>query len=341
MLQRDNQRKDDKRSAMNSEIIIYESGNHTIEVRLDGAQETLWLSLQQIADLFDRDKSVISRHLRNIFKDEELGRDSVVAKNATTAADGKTYQVDYYNLDAIISVGYRVNSKKGTQFRIWATQRLKEYLLQGYTLNQQRFDKNAEELQQAIALIQKAAMSPVMTAEAGSGLVNIVSRYTQTFLWLQRYDEGLLADIKGQDGGVLPSAQAAMAELLQLKRDLMARGEATELFARLRDDGLASILGNLNQTVFGEPAYPSVESKATHLLYFMVKNHPFSDGNKRSGAFLFVDFLHRNGRLLDATGNAIINDTGLAALTLLIAESDPKQKETLIRLVMHMLAGKE
>ncbi|MCF6219217.1 MAG: virulence RhuM family protein [Gammaproteobacteria bacterium] len=326
---------------MNSEIIIYESGNHTIEVRLDGAQETLWLSLQQIADLFDRDKSVISRHLRNIFKDEELGRDSVVAKNATTAADGKTYQVDYYNLDAIISVGYRVNSKKGTQFRIWATQRLKEYLLQGYTLNQQRFDKNAEELQQAIALIQKAAMSPVMTAEAGSGLVNIVSRYTQTFLWLQRYDEGLLADIKGQDGGVLPSAQAAMAELLQLKRDLMARGEATELFARLRDDGLASILGNLNQTAFGEPAYPSVESKATHLLYFMVKNHPFSDGNKRSGAFLFVDFLHRNGRLLDATGNAIINDTGLAALTLLIAESDPKQKETLIRLVMHMLAGKE
>ncbi len=128
---------------MNSEIIIYESGNHTIEVRLDGAQETLWLSLQQMADLFDRDKSVISRHLRNIFRDEELGRDSVVAKNATTAADGKTYQVDYYNLDAIISVGYRVNSKKGTQFRIWATQRLKEYLVQGYTLNQQRFDKNA------------------------------------------------------------------------------------------------------------------------------------------------------------------------------------------------------
>ncbi len=166
---------------MNGEILIYESGNHTIEVRLDGAQETLWLSLQQMADLFDRDKSVISRHLRNIFKDKELGRDSVVAKNATTAADGKIYQVDYYNLDAIISVGYRVNSKKGTQFRIWATQRLKEYLVQGYAINQQRFDKNAEALQQAIALIQKAARSSVMTAEAGSDLVNIVSRYTQTF----------------------------------------------------------------------------------------------------------------------------------------------------------------
>lgn len=325
---------------MNSEMLIYESGNHTIEVRLDGVQETLWLSLQQMADLFDRDKSVISRHLRNIFKDEELGRDSVVAKNATTATDGKTYQVDYYNLDAIISVGYRVNSKKGTQFRIWATQRLKEYLVQGYAINQQRFNKNAKELQQAIALIQKAANSPAMTAEAGSGLVNIVSRYTQTFLWLQRYDEGLLVDIKGQDGGDLPSAQEAMASLLQLKSDLMARGEATELFARLRDDGLASILGNLDQTAFAEPVYPSVESKAAHLLYFVVKNHPFSDGNKRSGAFLFVDFLHRHGRLLDAAGNAVINDTGLAALTLLIAESDPKQKEILIRLVMHMLAGK-
>jgi len=147
--------KDDEGKTMNGEILIYESGNHTIEVRLDGGRETLWLSLQQMADLLDRDKSVISRHLRNVFKVEELSRDSVVAKNATTAADGKTYQVDYYNLDAIISVGYRVNSKKGTQFRIWATQRLKEYLVQGYAINQQRFDKNSAELKQAIALIQK------------------------------------------------------------------------------------------------------------------------------------------------------------------------------------------
>jgi len=328
---------------MNGEILIYESGNHTIEVRLDSVQETLWLTQKQMAALFDKDVRTVNEHLKNIYKEQELTLGATIRKFRIVQQEGKRSverEIDHYNLDAIISVGYRVNSKKGTQFRIWATQRLKEYLVQGYAINQQRFDKNAEELQQAIALIQKAAKSPVMTAEAGSGLVNIVSRYTQTFLWLQRYDEGLLADIKGQDGGDLPSTQEAMAGLLQLKSDLMARGEATELFARLRDDGLASILGNLDQTAFGEPAYSSVESKAAHLLYFVVKNHPFSDGNKRSGAFLFVDFLHRNGRLLDAAGNAVINDTGLAALTLLIAESDPRQKEILIRLVMHMLAGK-
>jgi prophage maintenance system killer protein len=140
-------------------------------------------------------------------------------------------------------------------------------------------------------------------------------------------------------GGQLPGEVEAMADLQTLKAALLARGEATDLFARPRGDGLAAILGNLEQTVFGEPAYPTVESKAAHLLYFVVKNHPFTDGNKRSGAFLFVDFLHRNGRLLNGVGEAVINDTGLAALTLLVAESDPKQKETLIRLIMNMLAA--
>lgn len=210
--------------------------------------------------------------------------------------------------------------------------------MQGYTLNQTLFDQNAAELQQAPALIRKTARSPELSAEAGSGLVEIVSRYTQTFLWLQRYDEGMLAEPGGQAGGNLPCEVEAMAALQALKQSLLARGEATSLFAQTRGDGLAAILGNLEQTVFGEPAYPTVESKAAHLLYFVVKNPPFSDGNKRSGAFLFVDFLHRNGRLLNAQGEAVINDTGLAALTLLVAESDPKQKETLIRLIMNMLA---
>ncbi|RZO86150.1 MAG: hypothetical protein EVA65_04245 [Oceanococcus sp.] len=322
-------------------IEIYQSGQQAIEVRVDADADTLWLSLQQMADLFERDKSVISRHLKNIFSSEELARDSVVAKNATTAADGKTYQVEYFNLDAILSVGYRVNSKKGTQFRIWASQRLKDYLIQGYALNQQRFERNAGELRQALALIQKAAQSPELTAEAGSGLVEIVSRYTQTFLWLQQYDEGLLQEPKGQPGGDLPSANDAMARLGQLKQQLIARGEATALFAQPRGDGLAALLGNLDQSVFGEAAYPTIEAKAAHLLYFVVKNHPFSDGNKRSGAFLFVDFLHRNARLLNTRGEPVINDTGLAALTLLIAESDPKQKDTIIRLVMTMLARQQ
>lgn len=177
-----------------------------------------------------------------------------------------------------------------------------------------------------------------LATEANTGLLEIISRYTQTFLWLQRYDEGMLTEPTGQSGGTLPSETQASAALAQLKAALMARGEATALFAQPRGDGLGALLGNLDQTVFGNPAYPTVESKAAHLLYFVVKNHPFSDGNKRSGAFLFVDFLHRNGRLFGKKGEPVINDTGLAALTLLVAESDPKQKDVLIRLVMNMLA---
>ena len=319
------------------EIYTAADGQTRIDVRFE--QDTVWLSQAQMVELFEKNKRTVSEHIRNIFRENELEENSVVRKFRTTAEDGKSYNVKHYNLDVVISVGYRVKSQRGTQFRIWATQRLKEYLVQGYTLNQQRFDKNAAELQQALALIQKAAQSPEITAAAGAGLVAIVSRYMQTFLWLQRYDEGLLDEPAGQPGGRLLSPEEGMHALNQLKQSLIARGEATALFAHPREDGLAGIFGNLDQTVFGEPAYPSIESKAAHLLYFVVKNHPFSDGNKRSGAFLFVDFLSRNGRLFDANGNTVINDTGLAALTLLVAESDPKQKDTLIRLIMHMLAS--
>lgn len=323
------------------QIEIYQTadGQTRIDVRLEG--ETVWLNRQQMAQLFGRDVKTIGKHVNNVFQDGELVRDSTVAKFATVQSEGDRAverRIEHYNLDVIISVGYRVKSVQGTRFRIWATQRLKDVLLQGYALNEARFDRNTAELQQAIALIQKAARSPELSRDAGRGLVNIVSRYTQTFLWLQRYDEGLLDDPKGQPGGDLRAPDDAMQALSDLRDQLMARGEATELFARPREDGLASIFGNLDQTVFGEPAYPTIESKAAHLLYFVVKNHPFSDGNKRSGAFLFVDFLHRNGRLLDARDMPVINDTGLAALTLLVAESDAKQKELMIRLIMNMLA---
>lgn len=319
-----------------NQIAIYQSEGGAVDVRLDG--DTVWLSLQQIADLFGRDKSVVSRHLRNVFNDGELERPAVVAKNATTATDGKTYQVEYFNLDAILSVGYRVNSVQGTRFRQWATRLLREHLTRGYTLNQQRLQTNAAELEAALKLVHKAAQTAELNADTGRGLVDIITRYAHTFLWLQRYDEGLLTDPPSQPGGTLPSVDEARLALARLKADLMQRGEATDLFARERGDGLAALLGNLDQSVFGEPAYPSVEAKAAHLLYFVIKNHPFADGNKRSGAFLFVDFLHRNGRLLNAQGHPVINDTGLAALALLVAESDPAQKEVLIRLVMHMLA---
>jgi prophage maintenance system killer protein len=327
----DNSNVDDNQA----KIEIYQAADGQARVDVLFEQETVWLSQAQMTDLFGRDQSVISRHIANALKDEEVSEKSNMQKMHIANSDRP---VAFYDLDVVISVGYRIKSPQGVQFRRWATQRLREYLVQGYTLNKQRFDKNSSELQQALALIKKTAQSPELKTDEVRGLIEIISRYTQTFLWLQRYDEGLLDDPAGQAGGVLPTTHEAMTALEDLKSQLMARGEATELFARPRGDGLDSVLGNLQQSVFGEPAYPTIESKAAHLLYFMVKNHPFTDGNKRSGAFLFVDFLHRNGRLLNDEGDMVINNTGLAALTLLVAESNPDQKETLIKLIMNMLS---
>lgn len=321
-----------------SDIVIYQNGDQPVEVRLQS--DTVWLRQEQMAELFGRDRTVVGRHIRNVFAEGELVRNAVSAKFAHTAEDGKTYQVEQFNLDVIISVGYRVKSSEGVHFRQWATKLLRQHLTIGYTLNRQRFEANARELETALTLVRRLAADPALNADTGRGLADIVSRYAQTFLLLQRYDEGLLTEPTTQPGGLLPTSTEAHAALATLKSNLIARGEATDLFARERDDGLAALLGNLDQTAFGEPVYPSIEAKAAHLLYFVIKNHPFADGNKRSGAYLFVDFLHRNGRLMDANGQPVINDIGLAALALLVAESDPAQKETLIRLIMNMLAGR-
>lgn len=328
MLPKSNEGKD----GMN-EITIYQADNGAVEVRL--GQDTVWLTQAQMVSLFGRDQSVISRHIANVFKEGELVRESNMQKMHIANSDKP---VDLYNLDVIVSVGYRVKSQEGTRFRQWATKLLREHLTQGYTLNRQRLEDNARELEAALQLVRKAAQSPELLADTGRGLVDIVTRYAQTFLLLQRYDEGLLTEPRAAAGGVLPTVTEARASLAALKADLIGRGEATDLYARERGDAFEALLGNLDQTVFGEPAYPSVEAKAAHLLYFVIKNHPFADGNKRSAAFLFVDFLNRNGRLLDAAGDPVINDIGLAALALLVAESDPAQKETMIRLIMNMLA---
>ncbi|MES2824995.1 MAG: RhuM family protein [Pseudomonadota bacterium] len=322
-----------------SEIIIFAAANGDVQVQL--AQESVWLTQRQLAEVFDTSIDNISLHLKNIYLDEELAQDATTEDFSVVQTEGArqvSRQLKHYNLDAIISVGYRVNSRQAVKFRQWATKLLNQHLTQGYTLNQPRFEQNAQALEAALELVRKVAASPELAVDSGRGLVEIVSRYTQTFLWLQRYDEGLLTEPLGTQGGTLPSPDDATQALAQLKQSLIARGEATELFAKPNGDGLAALLGNLDQTVFGEPAYPSIQSKAAHLLYFVVKNHPFVDGNKRSGAFLFVDFLYRNKQLFNAQGQLIINDTGLAALTLLVAESAPAQKETLIKLIMTMLA---
>lgn len=320
-----------------NELAFFETGSGSIEVRIE--HESVWLSQEQMARLFERERSVITKHLRNVFRDEELVEESVCAKFAQTAGDGKTYQTRFFNLDAILSVGYRVNSKRGVQFRQWASRILKDYLVRGYALDRQRLEHNARELEAALRLVRRTLSNVELAREAGSGLAEIVVRYTQTFLWLQRYDEGLLTDPRGHPGGALPPLDEARAGIATLKADLVAKGQASALFGLERDDGLAALLGNLDQTAFGAPAYPTLESRAAHLLYFVVKNHPFADGNKRIGAFLFAGFLHRNDRLFGADGSPVVNDVGLAALSLLVAQSRPAEKDVLIRLIMNMLAG--
>jgi len=326
--------------APSGEVLLYEApdGRVRVEVKLD--RDTVWLTQRQMSELFDTTPENVLMHLKNIYGDGELEEPATAKDFLAVRLEGKRQvqrQLKHYNLDAIISVGYRVNSRRGVRFRQWATQTLRDHLVQGYTLNRERFEHNARELEAALALVRKAAAGEALSTDQGRGLVDVIARYTQTFLLLQRYDEGLLIEPKGIVGGLLPPAPDARAAIVRLKRDLLARGEATELFGREREDGLAALLGNLDQSVFGEPAYPTVEAKAAHLLYFVIKNHPFSDGNKRIGSFLFVEFLHRNGRLI-RNGEAVINDVGLAALALLVAESAPTDKEVMIRLVMNMLA---
>ncbi len=323
-----------------AEIVIYQSKDDkkTVEVHLKS--ETIWLTQSQMSELFDTSTDNISLHLNNIFRDHELEESSTIEEFSVVQKEGKREvkrTLKHYNLDAIIAVGYRVSSKRATQFRIWATSVLKDHLTRDFTINRQRFEENARELETTLNLVQKAAQSSELNLDSSRGLVDVISRYTKTFLLLQRYDEGLLDEPKSKKGGKLPNLKDARAALGNLKKDLISRKEATQLFAIEHQEGLASIFGNLEQSVFGEPAYPSIESKAAHLLYFVIKNHPFTDGNKRSAAFLFVDFLNRNQCLIGKNNQPIIDEIGLAALTLLIAESDSKNKEIMIKLVMNML----
>jgi prophage maintenance system killer protein len=319
-------------------LVIFESSGQPVQVRLAG--ESVWMTQRQMAEVFATTPENVLMHLKNIFRDGELEEATTTKDFLAVQTEGRRQvqrRLRHYNLDAIISVGYRVNSARATRFRQWATRVLREHLTRGYTLDRQRFEQNAAELEVALSLVRKAAAGEALTAEVGRGLVDVIARYTQTFLWLQRYDEGRLTAPVGSPGGVLPTLTEARAAIARLKADLMARGEASDLFGRERGEAFAAILGNLEQTVFGEPAYPTVETRAAHLLYFVIKNHPFADGNKRSGAFLFVDFLARNGRLL-RDGEPVINDVGLAALALLVAESDAKNKDVMIRLIENMLA---
>tara|TARA_B100000614_G_scaffold185050_1_gene165739 strand:- start:105 stop:1097 length:993 start_codon:yes stop_codon:yes gene_type:complete len=315
-----------------SDIVIFEEDTGPVEVRLEG--ETVWLSQKQMAELFDKNVRTINEHVKNLFKEGELVEDSVIRKFRITAADGKSYNTAHYNLDVIISVGYRVKSQRGVRFRQWATRILREHLTQGYSLNEHRLARQGlAELEQAVELLGQTLTRQELVSDIGQEVIGLILGYARTWRLLQDYDEGALGVPPGARParGVLGVDEARRA-LDALAGELRDRGEASDLFAWDRDDGLASILGNLEQSMFGEPLYGTREERAAHLLYFVIKNHPFSDGNKRSGAFLFLLYLRQEGMRLT------LNEQGLTALTLLIAESDPKAKDLMARLVMNLIA---
>lgn len=318
------------------QIFISDDGLAQLSVAMD--RDTVWLNLEQMVQLFERDKSVISRHLRNLFVEGELDRPAVVAKNATTAADGKTYQVDYYNLDVIISVGYRVKSARGVQFRQWATRTLRQHLVEGYTLNQRRLNERGIEFEQVVSLLSRTLANQQLVTPEGEAVLAVIGDYARSWSLLQGYDEQSLNALTSQQAGMRALAlDDALAGIAELKKALIAKGEATELFGQLRGDGLASALATIEQGFGNELFYPNVASRAAHLLYFIIKNHPLADGNKRSGSFLFLWYLRINQPRLAKPVEQLINDNTLVALALLVAESQPNQKELMIRLVEHFI----
>lgn len=321
----------------NSDIRIYqlEDGRTEINVQLDN--ETVWLNMNQMVELFERDKSVVSRHISNIFKEKELERKSVVAKNATTASDGKTYQVDYYNLDVIISVGYRIKSQRGTQFRIWANQIIREYLIKGYSINEKRLSQQNEqlkELQESVKILGDVLNYKVLTNDESIGLLKIISDYAYALEILDQYDYQRLEikDITENELFQLTYEEA----IKQIAAVKMTHGNSG-LFGREKDDSFKSSISTIYQTFNGIDLYPSIEEKAANLLYFITKNHSFSDGNKRIAAFLFIYFLEKNGILYDSIGNKRIADNTLVALTLMIAVSKPDEKDTMVKVIVNLI----
>ncbi|MBN2744471.1 MAG: virulence protein RhuM/Fic/DOC family protein [Marinilabiliaceae bacterium] len=320
-----------------SDIIIYQTEDGKTEINVQIDDKTVWLSLNQIADLFERDKSVISRHINNIFREKELLRDSVVAKNATTASDGKTYQVDYYNLDVIISVGYRIKSKRGTQFRIWANQILREYLIKGYSINEKKLTKQNEslkELQESVKALRTVLNYKPLSNEESKGLLRIITDYAFALDILDQYDYQKLEikDTSGKETFQLTYEEA----ISQIKMVKITHGNSN-LFGHEKDDSFKSSIATIYQTFEGQDLYPSIEEKAANLLYFITKNHSFSDGNKRIAAFIFLYFLEKNRILFAPDGNKRIADNTLVALTLMIAVSKPEEKETMIKVVVNLI----
>jgi len=321
---------------MKNKIEIYQAPNGQIEFTSDSEHETIWANQKQIAQLFGTKVPAINKHINNILDDEELDN-STISKMETVQIEGKRTvkrEVEFYNLDMIIAVGYRVNSKLATQFRKWATQVLKKYLTDGYAINETKITKTKTILQNL-----KQTIEFLTTKQIGEEkeILSLLQNYTKTLSLLENYDKASIEDFDGKTTNYELTYDKTKRVITQLKSNLIAKKEATELFGNEKDDQLAGIIGNLYQTFGGIELYPSIEDKASNLLYFIIKDHPFNDGNKRTASFMFVYFLDKCDYLYKHNGEKKINDNALTALTLLVASSNPKEKDILIKLIKHLI----
>jgi prophage maintenance system killer protein/transcriptional regulator CtsR len=324
-----------------SEIKIYqvEDGQTEIEVKLH--DETVWLSQKQMAELFDKDSDTIGLHLKNIYKSGELQEAATTEESSVVQSEGKRKvkrKIRIYNLDAIISVGYRVNSKRGTQFRIWANKVLKEYLVKGFSLNEKRLKSQTKrllELQQTVKIIGSVLDQKRLTGDEGEALLKLITDYAYALDLLDQYD---YQKLEIPESNRKEAFRLSYDEAKCLIKKVKSVYDTTDLFGKEKDKSFESSISTIYQTHNGQDLYPSLEEKAAHLLYFITKNHSFIDGNKRIAAFIFLYFLDRNGILFDLSGRKIIDDNALVALTILIAVSDPEEKDTLIKVIVNLLS---
>lgn len=328
----------------NNEIIVFkpEDGDTEFQVVLDGEHDTVWATEQQIMELFRKARRTIGEHIKNIYEEGELDKDSTWREFRQVQKEGNrevSRKVSVYNLDVIISVGYRVKSKVGVEFRRWATQRLKEYFLKGYAINQKLLQSEQNRiklLQKEVNLLNRELLETQRTLT--DGLLSIISHYSKSFELLEKYDKDELSSENLNKEVIYTINYDDVKEAIQqLKSDLISKGEASHLFGNEKDNSFQGILGSISQTVFGDLAYPTIEEQAAQLLYSIIKGHPFSDGNKRIGSFVFVWFLEQNNYHLNENGERKISDNTLVALALAVAQSVSEQKDTIKKLIMNMI----
>ncbi|MBQ7040866.1 virulence protein RhuM/Fic/DOC family protein [Candidatus Saccharibacteria bacterium] len=323
---------------MEKQLDIYRVLKGDIVFNFDKGKETLWATQDQISKLFTTERSVITKHLRNIFRDGELEESEVCAKIAHTGPDGKIYQTKTYNLDAIISVGYRVNSRKATDFRIWATKVLREYTINGVAINEHRLkeldSKKLKNVEDMMGIVRRLIARQELNAGEASGILEVITSYTSSFKALEEFDDGHI-NLKTLNKKTKKILTRELCETAI--NDLRKTLKASDLFGKMRNDSFYGNLESIYQSFDGEELYKTTPEKASHLLYFIIKDHPFYDGNKRIGSLLFIIFLTINDCHLTKNGETKISDRALTAIALLIAESNPSEKQLIVALIQKLL----